>query len=154
MGKLFRIPLVWGLLCFALLYRTFPADVIYSWQAYYQYQGHYSQLLVSWILQLVPPLLPLLCFIVFYKKKITLKGIVLFTPFLLWLASKLLIAVIIYGIALKVGSIDFISENLSSIIKRLYTLDWFLASLTYGLTIVACSYAFWREVNTVNRYPE
>ncbi len=152
MTKLFRIPLIWGLLCFALLYRTFPSDVIYSWQTYYQYQGYYSQLLVSLILQLVPSLLPLVCFIVFYKKKIMLKSIVLFTPFLLWLASKLVIAVVIYGIALKTGSIDFISESLSSIIKRLYTLDWLLASLTYGLTIVACSYAYWREVNTVNRH--
>lgn len=141
----FKAPIIWGCLCFLLIYRTFPYDIIYSWLSYYNYKISYFQIISQWALQITPPLIPLIVFTIFHKVGVKNKAIVILTPFLLWVVGKFIVAVIIYFISVKVGSIDIASEKFPAIIKRIYNTEWFFVSITYGITIIACSYAFWRE---------
>lgn len=145
MLKEFNIPIVWGCVCFLLLYTTFPNDLIYAWLFYSEYKSSYSQIIAQWILQIAPPLIPLITFIFFHKAEVKSKAIVTLTPFLLWVIGRFIVAMIIYFVSVKAGNIDITSEKYISIVKKIYDSEWFFRSITYGITIIACSYAFWRE---------
>lgn len=140
-----KSPFIWGGVCFFLLYRTFPHDVIYTWLFYAEYKGNHSQMIAQWLLQIAPPLIPLIVFLVIYKKEIKNKKAIILTPFFLWVVGKFIMAMVVYFVSLKLGNLDIMSEKLPGIIKNIYNTDWLLTSIAYGISIIACSYAFWRE---------
>ena len=140
-----KVPFVWGGVCFFLLYNTFPHDVMYTWLLYSGYNGNHFQMIVQWTLQIAPPLIPLIAFYVIYKINSKNKILTILTPFLLWITGKFIIAMVIYLVSLKVGNLDIMSEKLPGIVKRIYNTEWLFKSTAYGVSIIACSYAFWRE---------
>ncbi|CAI1072474.1 hypothetical protein [Serratia quinivorans] len=140
-----RIALIWGTVCFLLLYSTLPADVIIAWQVFRQYDPPASQLMVYWGTKLLPALVPLGCFLLLGHRVRNNKSLTLLLPFSVWLACQFIIAGFFYVVAVKSGSLPPYSEGLLSFVLRILNIEWLTNSLVSALIVVACSYAFWRE---------
>jgi hypothetical protein len=140
-----RAALIWGGVCFLLLYRTLPAEVVILWQVFQQYAPPASLLIVYWGTQMLPALVPLGCFLLLRYRVGSNKSLTLLMPFGIWLVSQFIIAGIFYAVAVKSGNLPPYSESFLSIMRWALTIEWLGNLLVSALTIMACSYAFWRE---------
>ncbi|EKN5910193.1 TPA: hypothetical protein RM800_001380 [Yersinia enterocolitica] len=145
MDNYFRPAMVWGSVCFLLLYRTFPLDIIIWGKLYQQYDISMLQLIASFSAQALPALMPLMCFLLMISRATHNKVIILTVPFTAWLISKFIITGVFYFISLKTSNIPPYSEGFLRLVERMLTVDWFTDLLVFMLTIMVCSYAFWRE---------
>ncbi|MBP2170248.1 hypothetical protein J2125_003440 [Erwinia toletana] len=145
MKNALRAPLVWGIVCFLLLYRTLPADMIMSWQISQQYNVPLSSLLLNGLTQLLPALTPLACFVWLVRHLSTGLWLALIAPVVAWFAIQLIIAAVFYFVAVKSGNIPPYAEGFVTALRRMLNLHWASAMVVSVLTIMACSYACWRE---------
>ncbi|MCU5774072.1 hypothetical protein N5923_05745 [Erwiniaceae bacterium BAC15a-03b] len=145
MKNALRAPLVWGIVCFLLLYRTLPADMIMSWQISQQYSVPLSNLLLTILSQLLPALTPLACFVWLVRHLSTGLWLALIAPVVAWFAIQLIIAAVFYFVAVKSGSIPPYEEGFVTVLRRMLDIQWIAAMLVTVLTIMASSYACWRE---------
>ncbi|MFQ6250582.1 hypothetical protein [Yersinia enterocolitica] len=96
MDNYFRPAMVWGSVCFLLLYRTFPLDIIIWGKLYQQYDISMLQLIASFSAQALPALMPLMCFLLMISRATRNKVIILTVPFTAWLISKFIITGVFY----------------------------------------------------------
>lgn len=147
MSLLRRSALIWGGVCFLLLYRTFPADIITSWQLTQHYDIPASPLLWGGIIQVVLALLPMACFLWLGSGCMVYGELsVLFIPFLAWLSGQFLIAYGIYVWAVKSDRVLPYEQGFLNIAEKMMSFDWLFNVLVSAIIIVTCSYAFYREV--------
>lgn len=141
-----RTATIWGFLCFLLLYRTFPAEVIYSWQALRLWDMPLWHQLVIHATSILPALLPLIGFIVLTRGTKPDKARALVIPLMAWLLGRLLLTVAIWLITFKISSEPPFSGGFHNIVtNQLVMMYWSPNTLVSALIIVVCSYACWRE---------
>lgn len=144
MDKALRVALVWGIVCFLLLYCTLPADVVMSWRMRQQFGVPWGQLITGASVKLIPDLIPLLCFVCL-AHRIANNKLWLFVPAVGWLIGKFAVVGILYFIALKIANVPHYAEGYFSLLRRVITVDWLIQVSVFVLAIIACSYAWWRE---------
>jgi len=145
MDKTFMPALIWGTVCFLLLYCTLPSDFAQWWQVHQQFGVPMLQLLANSMIAVIPALMPLVCYVILSERVSSNKGVILVIPVMAWLIAKLVILGVLYFIAAKTGDMPLYAEGFFSLVGRIVTPHWLINALAYILTIMASSYAFWRE---------
>jgi hypothetical protein len=136
---------IWGGLCFILLYRTLPADLVLSVQLMHQYGIPVSQMAIGWLVTALPALMPLLCFIALTRRGQTALWTWLVLPPIAWLLCQFALTIIAGIVITRFGLAPPWSETLSDLLFRLAVRLWSVHVLTVLLTTLACGYACWRE---------
>lgn len=139
------LALIWGGLCFILLYRTLPAELVLSAQVMHQYGIPVSQMAVGWLVTALPALMPLLCFIALVRRRQAALWPWLVLPPVAWLLIQFALAVGAGTVMVRAGLTPPWSETVSDLVFRLAMRLWSVHALTVLLTTLACSYACWRE---------
>ncbi len=146
MSATFRIAVVWGFICFLLLYRTLLSEVILSWQVLQQYDIPVWQLFVSYASNILPALIPLGCFVWLTHKATFSKMSALTLPLAGWLIGRFVVIVLLWIITVKISNPPPYTEGLHNIIiDHLIQVYGSVNTLTSALVIMVCAYAFWRE---------
>lgn len=150
MNTKFRIALVWGVICFLLLYRTLLAEVILSWQVLQEYDIPNWQLFTSYASNLLPSLIPLVCFLWLTQNNHFSKIISFTLPLAAWLIGRFIINAILWLITLEISYPPLFSVGFQHIYTyQLVQMYWSLNTLTSVMIILICGYAFWRERTTL-----
>ena len=141
--------IVWGGVCFLLLYRTFPEDVDLWWDVISQWNVPVWQQIVTWSTGILPSLIPICCYIYIKKMQISKKLITVSLPLIFWLLGRFILVAVLWIITFKLGHQPPYSNTWTTIFSQ-QLVHMYLTShiLVSALTIVTCSYAFWREKNT------
>jgi len=138
--------IIWGLVSFFLLNRTFPSDVTLWWSVLTHWNVPAWQLMVTWATSILPALIPLICFILLNFSKKYGDGYIILIPFIAWLIGRLLLVVVIWVITFKISNEPSYSGGFqNNIIHQIGVMYWNSHTLVSALIINACSYAFWRE---------
>ncbi|HBZ15577.1 MULTISPECIES: hypothetical protein [Pantoea] len=146
MNTKLRAALVWGVVCFLLLYRTLLTEIVLSWQVLQQYDVPIWQLVVTYSANIVPACIPLACFVWLTRKAHFTWGFALTLPFIAWLIGSCFVVTILWMITANITSAPPYSAGPAQMItQQIVKLYWTSRTLTAALIILVCSYAFWRE---------
>jgi|SRR5471030_485567 hypothetical protein len=152
-NSVLRAALVWGFVCFLLLYRTFPVDIVVSWQVLQQYDLPIWQLIATYTTSILPALVPLGCFVLLARNAKGNKFYVISMPFIAWVITRCLLVVILWIITFKISNQPPYSGGLQNIVTRqIVTMYWTSHTLVSALIIMVCSYAFWRERGAISPF--
>jgi hypothetical protein len=146
MNTRLRAALVWGFVCFLLLYRTLLAEIVLSWQVLQQYDVPAWQLVVTYTANILPALIPLGCFLWLTHKANFSKFYALTLPFIAWLIGSFLLVAILWLITFNISNPPpFSGGFIPMLTQQIATIYWSSRTLTAAVIILVCGYAFWRE---------
>ncbi|OTG63552.1 hypothetical protein B9T25_13740 [Acinetobacter sp. ANC 4470] len=137
------------MVCFLLLYRTFPSDVVILGQVSQQYGIPIWQPVVTFMANILLALVPLGCFLLLVHKTNVSKFYTITIPFIVWFISQFFLMIIVLIITFKMSKEPLYTGELQNIItNQLVNMHWFSNILISALIIMVCGYAFWRERKT------
>lgn len=138
--------LTWGGLCFILLYRTFPADVVLWWDVLQQWDIPVWQQMVTYTSDTVPALIPLGCFMLLARKPQCDKVYTVIMPFIAWVAGRFVLMIMLGLITFRISHAPLYLGGFQHLLaKQIVTMYWTSHTLVSALIIMACGHAFWRE---------
>ncbi|ERK09413.1 hypothetical protein L579_1195 [Pantoea sp. AS-PWVM4] len=144
MNNALRAALVWGVVCFLLLYCALPVDIAMSWQMRQQFGVPWVQLIAVNSIQIIPAMIPLLCFVCLMNR-IANRKLWLLVPAVGWFIGKLVVLGVLYIFALKIANVPLYAEGYFSMLRRVITAEWLVKASALVLAIITCSYAWRRE---------
>ncbi|EBG0215823.1 hypothetical protein H9V85_004953 [Salmonella enterica subsp. enterica serovar Louisiana] len=145
--KAFKAPVIWGVVCFLLLYPTFPTELNVWWEALQQWDIPVWQQIVTWSSGILPALIPLgIMLMLQVRRPRCSKNYTIIIPFVAWLIGRSVLVVILWVITFKISNEPPYSGGFQNIIvNQIVMMFWNLHTLVSALIIITCSYAFWRE---------
>ncbi|WMU72298.1 hypothetical protein OQ483_20415 [Enterobacter bugandensis] len=144
----YRIALVWGLVCFSLLYRAFPSEIFLSLKVLQQWQIPVWEQIVHYSMGILPALTPLLYFLFLTHRGKFTKGHAFMMPLIAWIAFRFALICVLWLITFKISKPPLYSEGFMDIVStQIVRMFWNANVLDSALVILVCSYAFWREHN-------
>ncbi|MBS3046414.1 hypothetical protein [Enterobacter mori] len=145
-NRIFKPTVIWGFVCFLLLYRTFPTDIVSWWDVLTQWNVPVWEQVVMWSARILPALIPMGCFILLNNKQKYGVKYVISIPFFAWLFGRFILVVVLWLITFKMTNEPAYSGGLQNIVLRqIETMYLNSHTLVSALIIITCSYAFWRE---------
>ncbi|MDO6407451.1 hypothetical protein [Pantoea phytobeneficialis] len=109
-----------------------------------QFGVPWVQLIAVNSIQIIPAMIPLLCFVCL-RNRIANRKLWLLVPAVGWFIGKLVVLGVLYIFALKIANVPLYAEGYFSMLRRVITAEWLVKASALVLAIIACSYAWRRE---------
>lgn len=141
-----KVAVTWGIVCFILLYRTFPVDAVLWWEVLNQWDIPVWQQIATWASNILPALIPLGCFILLKRKRRRSKPYTIIIPFVAWSMGRFILTVMLWTITFKINHAPPYSESIQTVLVQQMEIMYLTPhTLVSALIIMTCGYAFWRE---------